>query len=172
MLRTLVVRTVLVLACALPVAGLQPTQASALPSPSDPGPDFNGDGFADLAVGVPGEDPHGIDFAGSVHVIYGSADGLDGNHPVDDQLWSQEQTGISGVGDPYDNFGSAVAAGDFDGDGFDDLAIGVPGEDLPISGQDEESPDAGAVHILYGTPSGLTATRQRLITEDTAGVPS
>jgi FG-GAP repeat len=69
MRRTLVVRTVLVLACLLPVGGLQPNQVSALPSPSDPGPDFNGDGFADLAVGVPGEDPHDIDNAGSVHVI-------------------------------------------------------------------------------------------------------
>jgi hypothetical protein len=172
MLRTLVVTTVLVLACVLPVAGLQPTQVSALPSPSDPGPDFNGDGFADLAVGVPGEDPHGISLAGSVHVIYGSAHGLDGNHPVDDQLWSQEQTGISGVGERADFFGEALASGDFDGDGFDDLAIGVPSEDLVISaGQDEESLNVGAVHILYGTPSGLTATGQRLITEDTAGVP-
>jgi FG-GAP repeat len=167
--RTLVVvGTVLVLACVLPVGWLQPNQVSALPSPSNPGPDFNGDGFADLAVGVPGEDPHDINSAGSVHVIYGSAYGLAGNYPpVDDQLWSQEQTGISDVGERGDSFGSALAAGDFDGDGFDDLAIGVPGEDLS-----KVKINAGAVHILYGTRSGLTATRQRLITEDSAGVPS
>jgi hypothetical protein len=165
--RTLVVRTVLVLACVLVVGGLRPNQVSALPSPSNPGPDFNGDGFADLAVGVPGEDPHDINAAGSVHVIYGSALGLDGDHPVDDQLWSQEQTGISGVGEPGDRFGSALAAGDFDGDGFDDLAIGVPSEDLSRT-----KINAGAVHILYGTRFGLTATRQRLITEDTPDVPS
>ncbi len=29
-----------------------------------------------------------------------------------------------------DGFGSRLAAGDFDGDGFDDLAVGVWGEDL------------------------------------------
>jgi hypothetical protein len=167
--RTLVVvGTVLVLACVLPVGWLQPNQVSALPSPSNPGPDFNGDGFADLAVGVPGEDPHDINSAGSVHVIYGSAYGLAGNYPpVDDQLWSQEQTGISDVGERDDRFGSALAAGDFDGDGFDDLAIGVPSEDLSRT-----KLDAGAVHILYGTRFGLTATGQRLITEDTPDVPS
>jgi hypothetical protein len=44
-----------------------------------------------------------------------------------------------------DAFGTALAAGDFDGDGFDDLAVGVPGED---GGQ-------GAVDVYFGTKFGL-----------------
>ena len=45
---------------------------------------------------------------------------------------------------------------DFNGDDFDDLAIGVPNED--VGGQ----VNAGAVNILYGSASGLTATNQLL----------
>jgi len=44
-----------------------------------------------------------------------------------------------------DGFGSAIAAGDFDNDGDDDLAVGVPGED---SG-------AGAVYLYRGSVTGL-----------------
>jgi hypothetical protein len=167
--RILVAGTVGALAGVLLIGGPRFSEAHALPSPSDPGPDFNGDGFADLAVGVPGEDVNGMDHAGSVHVIYGSSHGLDGDHPVDDQVWHQEQPGIGGAAEAWDGFGSAVAAGDFDGDGFDDVAIGVPREDLSVSAGLVE--DAGAVHILYGSASGLSATGQRLITEEAADVP-
>jgi FG-GAP repeat len=38
--------------------------------------DFNNDGAADLAVGVPGEDVGSISDAGAVNVLYGSASGL------------------------------------------------------------------------------------------------
>jgi hypothetical protein len=38
--------------------------------------DFNQDGFADLAIGVSGEDIGGIGNAGAVNVLYGSASGL------------------------------------------------------------------------------------------------
>ena len=45
---------------------------------------------------------------------------------------------------------------DFNNDGFDDLAIGVPSED--VNGQ----VNAGAVNILYGSANGLTGTNQLL----------
>jgi hypothetical protein len=59
----------------------------------------------------------------------------------------------------YDYFGKALAVGDFDRNGIDDLAIGVPGEDIGSAG------GAGAVNIIFGTTSGLSATGDVLIRE-------
>jgi hypothetical protein len=110
--------------------------------------DFDGDGFTDLAIGVPDEDLGAATTAGAVTVLYGSASGLTlaGN-----QFWAQDSTGIADVSEIGDHFGQALAAGDFDGDGFVDLAVGVPDEDLgPIT-------SAGSVNVLFGSPSGLSS---------------
>ena len=48
-----------------------------------------------------------------------------------------------------DRFGAALAAGDFDDDGCDDLAIGSPDEDIGAE------TDAGGVQIVYGSSLGL-----------------
>jgi hypothetical protein len=119
--------------------------------------DFNGDGFAYLAVGVPNkETPAGVPRSGAVIVIYGSANGLtttDSSKPAP-QFWSQNTDGVSGVSESADTFGSALAAGDFNQDGFSDLAIGVPGEDIESAGD----PDTGRVVVIFGSPNGLTTT--------------
>ena len=47
--------------------------------------------------------------------------------------------------EPRDLFGTAVTTGDFDGDRFDDLAVGVPAEDI------DGDTDAGAVNVIYGS---------------------
>ena len=122
--------------------------------------DFDGDGYADLAVGAPGEDVGSIRDAGIVQVLYGSASGPTAR----DQIWQQNKKGIKGKAERDDQFGAVTASGDFDGDGFADLAIGIPAEDL--GGE----PNAGAVQVLYGSPSGLTA-RDQLWHQGTAGVP-
>ena len=114
--------------------------------------DFNGDGYADLAVGVPGEDLGSIADAGAVDVIYGSASGLSPSSPIQNQLWTQDSPNVEDASEAGDMFGSALAAGDFNKDGYLDLAIGVPGEG--INGH----PGAGSVNILYGSASGLSAT--------------
>jgi hypothetical protein len=112
--------------------------------------DFDGDGYADLAVGVPDDKVRSASRApgaGAVNVIYGSSTGL---RRAGNQLWTQDQPGVVGVAGRRDSFGAALAAGDFDGDGYQDLAIGVPGE--------------GSVHVLFGSPAGLTAAGDRRIT--------
>ena len=53
-----------------------------------------------------------------------------------------------------------VARADFDDDGFVDLAVGVPGEDV------EARADAGAVVVLYGSAAGLTGSRAQLFHQD------
>ncbi|WP_437319059.1 hypothetical protein [Sorangium sp. So ce385] len=123
--------------------------------------DFNGDGYADLAVGAPYEDINGADDAGAVNVIYGSILGLTSGG---DQLWHQDSPGVVGSAENDDRFGYALVAGDFNNDGFDDLAIGAPGED--IGGDD----DAGSVYILYGSPSGLTSAGNQGWDQDSPNV--
>jgi hypothetical protein len=129
------------LAAAWPVVG-----SAAQPSPTDRTDriDFNGDGFDDLAIGVPAEGVNGAILAGAVNVLYGGADGLAGTN----QLLTQ------GNPEPVDLFGLAVAKGDFNADGFTDLAVGAPSEDVGAAGL------AGAVNVFYGSADGLPATSQ------------
>jgi hypothetical protein len=111
--------------------------------------DFNGDGFGDLAIGVPGDSPRLQSNAGAVNVLYGSVTGLDSDTPIDDQWWHQDSANTRDQAEPDDAFGSALSIGDFNGDGFEDLAVGVPGEDIgSING-------GGAVSVLYGAVDGL-----------------
>ncbi len=111
--------------------------------------DFNNDGYADLAVGVPYEDIDTIVDAGAVEVIYGAADGLDSGAR---QFWHQDATDVQNVAETGDHFGFSLAAGDFNDDGYADLAIGVPYEDLLLI------EDVGAVNVIYGSSTGLSAT--------------
>lgn len=124
--------------------------------------DFNGDHFDDLAVGVPYEDlgASGSDH-GLVHVFYGFSTGLSA---FGSQTWTQDSNLVLGVAATSDWFGYSLAAGDFDGDGKDDLAIGVP-NDAPtiIAG--------GSTQVLYGSSAGLTAGGNQLFSEDSPGVP-
>jgi hypothetical protein len=123
--------------------------------------DFDNDGFADLAVGVPFEDAGTIEDAGAVNVLYGSAAKLTG---VGSQIFTQDSPGVGSAAEAGDNFGDALATGDFNQDGFADLAVGVPDEDVNTIG------GAGAVNVLYGTPAGLTGTGSQLFTQDSPGV--
>jgi len=67
--------------------------------------DFNGDGFMDLAIGVPFEDINGKVDAGAVNVIYGSAQGLHKNAGHPDQFWHQDTKGIADSAEVGDKFG-------------------------------------------------------------------
>jgi hypothetical protein len=109
--------------------------------------DFNNDGYGDLVIGVPFEEIDGNDAAGAVHVLYGSATGLTA---TGSQLFDQSDLGDSV--EAADLFGSAFAAGDFDGDGYQDLGIGVPGEDYEPS----NATDSGALYVLFGSSTGLS----------------
>ena len=107
--------------------------------------DFNGDGCDDLAVGVPGENGGGQAQTGAVQIHYGGFSGLDDNSFV---LFDE---GFLNSRNPGDRFGAALAAGDFNGDGNDDLAIGVPYGEFGTS-----TADCGYVLILNGSGAGLT----------------
>ncbi len=107
--------------------------------------DFDGDGFDDLAIGVPGEDLRGNIAAGGLVVAYGSASGI---RKKTSQFFSQAGR-VPGKAEFLDAFGFALAAGDVNGDGFDDVVVGTPGEDI---GSQE---DAGNITVLYGSAGGV-----------------
>jgi hypothetical protein len=65
------------------------------------------------------------------------------------QGWHQNRTGVEDSAEPEDQLGTALAAGDFDGDGNEDLAIGAPFEDLTGLSISLSHPNAGAVNVLY-----------------------
>ena len=114
--------------------------------------DFNGDGFDDLAIGVAEKVGSTVD-AGGVHVIYGGPHGLSAKH---DRLWTQNSSGVKGKAEVGEEFGSVLAAADFDQDGFDELVIGTPFETIGKS-------PIGVVQVLRGSAKGLTSHGNQLL---------
>ena len=106
--------------------------------------DFNGDGRTDLAVAIPNDDDFGVTDAGAVMVLYRNNSSLS---DFDEQVFFEGLTG--GVVTGFDRFGTALTAGDFNGDETTDLAIGSPLDNaLGVV-------DSGKVTILYGSDGGL-----------------
>jgi len=132
---------------------------------------FNNDSFADLVVGAPFADVGTVQEAGRVHVLSGSASGLS---QTGAQFFHQNTTGIPDIAEANDQFGAAVAAGDFNNDGRSDLAVGVPNESVGTTSA------AGAVNVIYGSDSGLLPVGQafplvpssQLWTQGNSAIPS
>jgi hypothetical protein len=107
--------------------------------------DVNGDGFADLVIGAVGYDV----WRGKAYVYHGSALGL--TPPFD---WTA--AGESAA----DAFGGAVApAGDVNGDGYSDVAVGAWGYD---NGR-------GQAYLYHGSEDGLVQTPAWSATGQNAG---
>ena len=68
------------------------------------------------------------------------------------QVLTQDSPGVPDTAESGDNFGVALASGDFDHDGFADLAVGVELEEVG------DAAGAGGVNVLYGSAGGLTGT--------------
>src|SRR5262249_42973935 len=92
--------------------------------------DFNDDGITDLAVGMPGahvQDFHSHDVfeaPGAVHELRGhESSGLSNHQVFWENLFYPNDNPY-----PRDDFGYAIATGDIDGNGRDDIAIGAPGD--------------------------------------------
>jgi Ca2+-binding RTX toxin-like protein len=110
--------------------------------------DLNGDGLADLIVGARGADPDGRSSAGESYVVFGRTGGFPANADIRtlDGAVGFRMDGVS----RGDQAGFSVsAAGDVNGDGFDDLVVGAP--DADPGGRAE----AGASYVVYGRAAGF-----------------
>src|SRR4029453_8963857 len=82
--------------------------------------DFNGDGYPDLAIGCPGEWGARQQEGGPVHVFYGGPSCFG---TFTEQVINESSFGGFAFPDDFELFGLSVTSGDFDGDGYDDIAI-------------------------------------------------
>ncbi|MFE0174693.1 FG-GAP repeat protein [Streptomyces sp. NPDC059002] len=150
------------IAIALAATGLALPLTAHASEPTEPPPltsDFNGDGYADLAVGVPSGTVGGKAKAGYVSVVFGGEYGP-GPHGV--RRITQATVEVPGTPEAGDRFGSAVTTAYVNGDRYADLVIGAPGEDI------DAKADAGSVTVLYGTGDGF-ATANTAARGDAAG---
>ncbi|MER6912795.1 FG-GAP-like repeat-containing protein [Streptomyces sp. NPDC000594] len=109
--------------------------------------DFNGDGYRDVVVPATGATVNGREGAGYVAVLYGSRSG---GPLAKKQIVHQDSAGVPDQVEAGDGFGAATTTGDFDGDGYTDLAVAAPGEDIGTTA------DAGTVAVVWGGPKGLS----------------
>ncbi|MBT2232076.1 FG-GAP-like repeat-containing protein [Nonomuraea sp. NEAU-A123] len=106
--------------------------------------DVNGDGYADLAAGLPGKAG-----GGAVLLFSGGRDG-----PAGARLFTQASPGVPGTAEDGDRFGASVSLRDLNGDGKADLGVGAPGESGTAAG-------TGAAWVLPGSTGGLTTDGAR-----------
>jgi hypothetical protein len=110
--------------------------------------DFDGDMRGDLAVGAPF-----TSVGGSVWILWGRKDaGLNASH------FTEIHQGAGAIpGSPKGVFGLALAAGDFNRDGIDDLAVGDPSE--PVADTEH---DSGTVVVVHGQHDRTITSAQQL----------
>ncbi|MET7655886.1 MULTISPECIES: VCBS repeat-containing protein [unclassified Streptomyces] len=116
---------------------------AAVACPSGVESDFNGDGIRDTAIADPEATVGSAARAGEVQIVYGGGKGV--------LTLSQGLDSIPGAPEAGDQFGHSLAVYDADLDGCSDLVVGIPYEDMGTV------PDAGNVHLIYGSTSGLNA---------------
>jgi hypothetical protein len=124
--------------------------------------DLTGDGRADLAIGVPGEDVGTASDTGSVSVLLGSPSGLT---TAGARNLHQNTAGVPGGNETGDGFGGASGCGlllrDLNRDGRADLFVAAPGEDA----------GSGRVWTLRGTASGITTSGSAAFSAAGLGLP-
>ncbi|MFJ9678648.1 VCBS repeat-containing protein [Streptomyces sp. NPDC101194] len=120
--------------------------------------DTNGDGYPDIATGLPGEKINGIADAGRVLVLKGGPNGVSG---AGSKEFGQYTAGVPGVAEAGDRFGEATALGDYDGNGRAELVVGDP----------TENSSRGALWIFRTDATGIIAKGSVSFGAATLGAP-
>ncbi|MQS37096.1 hypothetical protein FFZ77_16140 [Streptomyces katsurahamanus] len=127
--------------------------------------DVDKDGYGDVVTGnfaeKSSDEPTGT-LGGGITVSYGAMNGLSDRARV---RINQDTKGVPGTAEKNDFFGWSVSAGDTDGDGYADVAIGAIGESIGKVKQ------TGTVTVLRGSAKGLTGAGAKSFAQSTKGVP-
>ena len=106
--------------------------------------DFNDDGFDDFAYNNPLANSNGLIENGQATIYFGAPTGPN---------TTQADIVINGTSSG-DRLSSGIAVGDYNGDGYDDLALGSPGFDA----SNNTTHDHGKIEIYLGNSNGLSNT--------------
>jgi hypothetical protein len=125
--------------------------------------DVNGDGIDELAVPTARATPAGYDDddEGAVVFVTGTPTGPAVNRI---KIITKATPGVPGAPTPHDGWNISAALGDLNGDGYADLAVGLPA-------QSDLYGDGGAVLLLFGSAGGITVTHAEQLNQDSPGVP-
>jgi hypothetical protein len=110
--------------------------------------DVNGDGYLDLAISAANNWEQGY-----VYVFHGDSSGIP---DTDLSAAGTADTVLTGI-NARNNFGYAIAAGDIDADGYDDIAVGARLFNL----------NQGRVYVFHSTASGIPYTDLNTDSADT-----
>ena len=108
------------------------------------GGDFNGDGFEDVAIGVPDSNLSNTS-GGYAYLVYGQS-GATRNSVSMSSFGAADGVAVSGAATADYLGGTVNLSGDLNDDGYDDLVVAVPRED------DGET-NAGALYVIWGSAS-------------------
>lgn len=127
----------------------------------------NGDAYPDLVfTRRPTGMDSDVDFpskGGAVAVVLGGPKGQ--NAAVKPKWITQDAAGVPGADETGDGLGASASVGDLDGDGYGEVVVGLPGEDVGTA------KDAGGVLVFKGRASGITGADTKVIGQSTANVP-
>lgn len=118
--------------------------------------DVNGDGLADVVVGLPSRDVQGVAEAGAAFVVFGQRDPVENIRLADLQAGSPHGWALTSTLN-RDRLGRAVSsAGDVNGDGFSDVIVGAR---LEPSGP---ARGVGAAYVVYGRQASESLRAEEL----------
>ena len=110
--------------------------------------DINGDGYDDIIIGAPYADPNGSS-SGSVYVVFGKESGF--SRAIEpSELDGSDGFRINGGSAGYSSGASVSSAGDFNGDGYDDIIIGAHYADS------NGNINSGSTYVVFGKESGFS----------------